>query len=77
MTEEAFVILINLEAYLGILLHYLRPDGLFESLYDALKYWLVENELLSAHHSHDIAPCQQLACLQDDAVGSGVEDIDP
>ena len=43
MTEEAFVILINLETYLGILLHYLRPDGLFESLYDALKYWLVEN----------------------------------
>ena len=77
MAEEALIIFVDVVRDESLLAHDLIVDTFLEPLHDLFEDRLIEDELLTAHHSFDIIARQQFPGLEDDTVAACVEHIDP
>ena len=50
---------------------------MLETVNNLLQDGLVEHQLFALHNGHHVATCQQLTGLENDAVGSCIEHVDP
>ena len=77
MTQETLVILVNLVVHQRFLLGQLGIDGTLEALYNLTQDRLIKHQLLAVHYTLNIMAGQQFASLENDAVGTSVQDVDP
>ena len=77
MAQESLVVLVYLVVYQGLLLNQFATNGTLKALYNLFEDRLVEHQLFAIHHGRYIATCEQLACLQDDTIGTSIEHINP
>ena len=77
MAQETFVVLVDFVVDEGFLTSQLGADCMLEALDYLFEDGLVEHQLLALHDGHHIATGQQLATLEDDAVGTSIEHVDP
>ena len=77
MAQETLVVLVDLVVDESLLTRQLRRYGMFEALDYLLEDRLVEHQLLALHDGHHIATGQQFATLQDNAIGTSIEHVDP
>ena len=77
MAQEAFVILIYVVVDDGILPHGLLEHRMAKALEHPFEDGLVEDHALAVDDALHVAAGEQFAALEYDAVGAGVESVDP
>ena len=77
MAQETFVVLVDFIVDERLLTGELRRHGLLETVDDAFENGLVEHQRLALHDGAYVVARQQFAALEDDAVSTCIEHVDP
>ena len=77
MTQETLVVLVYLVFQTGINGSLLLADVLAEAGHDFLEERFVEDQVAAMHHLHHVVALKEVPRLENDAVGTSVEYINP
>ena len=77
MTQESFIVFIDIILNHGIELLTLTIDNLLESGDYLLKKRFIEHQMPTMHDKFDIITLKQIACLQNNTISPCIEDLNP